>query len=83
MHLLSVTVLRQAWGDRRSMNRVQKKEMCVLLFIVAYEMTPLSQKKKNKLLHINLKIEGGSEFASNLYSFSEQKRCKALSVLTP
>lgn len=65
------------------MNRVQKKEMCVLLFIVAYEMTPLSQKKKNKLLHINLKIEGGSEFASNLYSFSEQKRRKALSVLTP
>lgn len=67
------------------MNRVQKKEMCVLLFIVAYEMTPLSQKKKNKLLHVNLKIEGGSEFAStsNLYSFSEQKRRKALSVLTP
>lgn len=68
------------------MNRVQKREMCVLLFIVAYEMTPLSQKKKkNKLLHVNLKIEGGSEFAStsNLYSFSEQKRRKALSVLTP
>lgn len=64
------------------MNRVQKREMCVLFFIVAYEMTPLSQ-KKNKLLHINLKIEGGSEFASNLYSFSEQKRRKALSVLTP
>lgn len=66
------------------MNRVQKKEMCVLLFIVAYEMTPLSQKKKINYCTY-LKIEGGSEFAStsNLYSFSEQKRRKALSVLTP
>lgn len=61
------------------MNRVQKKEMC---FHKTYFH---KKKKKNKLLHVNLKIEGGSEFAStsNLCSFSEQKRRKALSVLTP